>query len=137
MYYINEEHRQNFEFLLQQYKQYKNDRQHLAAIYVASVPDIFPLLDLEEMKEENPLMHVMEFDEDQEKMVASHPGLTGNMKMLVTIGASLFNGTPCDLDIGFSPKFAKAVINACEIRYGLTSVDTSYYKGGEGYSIIQ
>jgi Protein of unknown function (DUF2538) len=136
MYYTNEEHRQNFEFLLLKYKHYKNDKQHLSALYVAAVPDVFELLDLEELEDGNPLVHVLEYSKEKEQMVPGHPGLTGTTSQLVMIGASLYNGTPCDLDYGFSREFAKVVITACEIRYGITDTNPDYYKNDGGYSII-
>ncbi|MDT9027463.1 hypothetical protein [Rossellomorea yichunensis] len=78
----------------------------------------------------------MEFSEEKEHMVPGHPGLTGATSHLVMVGASLYNGTPCDLDYGFSREFAKTVITACEIRYALTQSNCGYYKADDGYSII-
>ena len=58
----------------------------------------------------------MEYNEQEEKMIPSHPGLTGSTRWLVQAGFSLYNGNPCDLDHSNSPEFALVFIEAFKIR---------------------
>jgi hypothetical protein len=120
MYFTDEEHKHNFFELLKMSASQTKDPQYLANFYIAAVPDIYDLFDVENLQGNSPLMSLMYYDEKLEKQIPNHPGLTSSTRQLLEIGVSLFNGHPCDLDYSFSSSFAKVIVQACEIRYRLT-----------------
>lgn len=120
MYFIDEKHNEHFTSFLKSNESLARDPQYLANFYIASVPDIYNLLDIENLQGAAALMSLMKYNEKLDKHVPNHPGLTGSTRQLLEIGASLFNGHSCDLDYSFSSSFAKVIVQACEIRYRLT-----------------
>lgn len=129
MYFINEQHQQNYINLMAEYelKRGSVDRQYEANIYIASVPYIFDLIDLDKLnKSGGPLYHLMEWDEEKKKHVPAHPGLTGSTTKLLTVGLSLYNGYPTDLDYTYSREFANVIIQAIKIRNNLENAATIF-----------
>ncbi len=99
MYFINEEHEKNQKRLQARFARSTGDKQYEANIYIASVPEIFKCFpeDLGQI-EDSPLSHLVEFSEVHEKLIPSHPALTGSTREMVEFGMSLFNGHPVSLD---------------------------------------
>lgn len=122
MYFIDQEHEGNFNELGFLYGVYKvEDPQYLANIYIAAVPEIFKLLNINSsMLSNGPLVSLMKYSDEEEALVPVHPGLTGSSTWLLAIGMSLYNGHQCSLDNRPSSEYFRAVIQAMSIRYRIT-----------------
>lgn len=96
LYFIDETHENNYYSLYTYYGQKGKSEQYRSNIYLASVPDIFHLIELKG-NGSGPLIPLTEHNEKNQKLVPSHPGLTGSTRKLVEVGLSLYNGTPADL----------------------------------------
>lgn len=115
-YFIDDEHKNNFFFLMKQYGfKVGEDGQHEAAIYVSSIRDIFKLITKEELEKTvydriSPLYSLAKWDEDEDTHVFVHPGLTGSTRRMSQFGLSLYNGYPVALDEVFGSVSSKALI---------------------------
>lgn len=126
MFFANDEHKNNFEKLMEKYSQQRtskiaNDVQYVANIYIAAYPEIFECLNLEELDTgAGPLYNLMEWDEEKETHVISAAGLTGSTIRLTEVGLSLYNGYPIGLDDIFGSMTSEEMFNvfvqACKIR---------------------
>ncbi len=121
-YFINEEHKNNFEHLLAHYNLRSNgDFQFVPSIYIASVPEIFYLLPSKEnLDSTSPLFALTEWSEDEEEHVFVHSGLTSTTQQMCEFGLSLFNGRLIGLDEVFgsvkSEEYVRALIQAIRMR---------------------
>ena len=118
MYFIDQKHQKNFDALANFYGEKRTDIHYRSSIYLASVPDIYRLLDLK-TAEFGPLISLSTYDEEKEMRVPSAPGLTGSTSQLVRIGLSLFRGDPVSLDFLLGEEFSQVVIQAMKIRLKL------------------
>ena len=118
MYFIDQRHQSNFEELLNFYEEKRTDIQYRSNIYLASVPDIYYLLDLN-TAEFGPLIPLSTYDEEKKMRVPSAEGLTGSTSQLVRIGLSLFRGDPVSLDFLLGEEFSQVIIQAMKIRLKL------------------
>lgn len=126
MYFANEEHKYNFDNLVEMYTQQRSSKiasnvQYLANIYIAAYPDIFDCLNLKQLNTgAGPLFDLVEWDEEKEMDVVSAAGLTGSTTRLTQVGLSLYNGYPIGLDDVFgsltSQELFDVFIQACRIR---------------------
>ncbi|MFP7442631.1 MULTISPECIES: hypothetical protein [Bacillus] len=124
MYFLDEEHENNFIELIKQYcgGEWLSDVQYAANCYIAAVPDIYSLLNGANKSSGGPLTRLVDYKESDggsHEMVPNQPGLTGSTYKLLEIGMSLYNGHPVDLDYTFVPDYANVVVQACKIRYKL------------------
>lgn len=119
MYFIDEDHEQNFITLTEIYGKKALDLQYRPCIYIAAIPSIYELIDLEKIRLEqnSPLSSLVEYSEHEHILVVSHPGITGSSRRLVEIGLSLFNGNPCDLDFQPSMQHGIAITEALKLRF--------------------
>lgn len=118
MYFIDQEHQRNFEALADFYEKKKTDIHYRSSIYIASVPDIYQLLDLKS-PEFGPLISLSTYDDEKKMRIPSAAGLTGSTSQLVRIGLSLFRGDPVSLDFHFGEEFNRVVIQAMKVRLKL------------------
>jgi hypothetical protein len=97
MYFIDTEHKKNYESLLFCYPEYKRENiEYLPTIYLAAFPEIFKFIDLNEIdKDRSALNQLTDFDDDG-NLIITEPGLTSGTKSLVKLGTSCFNGTNID-----------------------------------------
>lgn len=93
MYFIDQEHQRNFDALADFYEKKQTDIHYRSSIYIASVPDIYQLLDLKS-PEFGPLISLSTYDDEKKMRIPSAAGLTGSTSHLVRIGLSLFRGDP-------------------------------------------
>lgn len=121
MYFIDEEHEQNWFYLYGYYTNAANSRQYQANLYLAAVPDLHRLLKPELIQKERgtPLAQLMDYDERKGELIPSHPGLTSGTILLLEVAMSLFNGHSCSLDAAPSADYAKAIVQAVKIRLGV------------------
>lgn len=118
MYFVDEKHQKNFDALANFYGKKQTDIHYRSSIYIASVPDIYHLLDLK-TAEFGPLISLSTYDEEKKMRVPSAAGLTGSTSQLVRIGLSLFRGDPVSLDFQFGEEFNRVVIQAMKVRLKL------------------
>ncbi|MDQ0197081.1 hypothetical protein [Neobacillus ginsengisoli] len=122
MYFLNEEHKKNFEILLRLYMLSRGeDRQYEATIYVAAVPSVFYLINNKEIDTTcSPLYELMKWDEEREKWKFVSPGLTGATTRMCEFALSLYNGYEVKLDDVFgtvvSREFIDVLLQAIKIR---------------------
>lgn len=118
MYFIDDEHEANFSSLLTFYEKKGNDPQYKANIYIASIPDIYRLIDKNEIHSNGgPVNFLTDYSEKEKKLIPNHEGLTGSTYKLVEIGLSLFNGNDVSLDFNYGEETSKAVLQAIKIRF--------------------
>lgn len=118
MYFIDDEHESNFSNLLSFYEKKVNDPQYKANIYVASIPNIYNLINKNEIHSGGgPLNFLTAYSEKEKKLIPIHEGLTGSTYKLVEIGLSLFNGNEVSLDFNYGEETNKAVLQAIKIRF--------------------
>lgn len=126
MYFANEELKSNYGELMNIYNLTPGQNvQYESNLYLAAFPELYRLINKSQFKPSTgPLVPLMTYSEQEEKMVPSHPGLTGATRWLVEAGFSLYNGNPCDLDYTNSPTFALLFIQAFKIRNKITGLTT-------------
>ncbi|AQQ55628.1 DUF2538 family protein [Planococcus lenghuensis] len=121
MYFINQNHEDNFIALRQYYSKQEHDPEYQAHLYIAAVPELFDLLDPFVLQKASgaALTTLMTYNEQAGNLMPSHGGLTSATTHLLEIGMSLYNGYPCNLDFRPSNEHAEVIIQALKIRYGL------------------
>lgn len=125
-YFIDDEHKNNFFYLLNQYGfKMGEDGQHEASLYLTSISDIYRLISEKELARTvsariSPLFSLAEWSEEEEKYKFIHSGLTGSTTQIGKFGLSLYNGLPIGLDHIFgsvtSREYVEALIQAIRIR---------------------
>ena len=95
LYFQNDEHKNNFRFLMDKYHLRKGNLEYESSIYVAALPVIFKCL-----KDNgtintaiSPLFELTRWDEDKEEHIPCHPALTGVGIRLVEFGISLYTSS--------------------------------------------
>lgn len=122
MYFINQEHEKNFYGLKEFYGPGKSkDLQYQSNFYIAAVPDLFDLLDKQQIKRAtgSPMSSLIDYSEKKRGLIPVHEGLTGSTTQLLEIALSLFNGHLCSLDRKPSKEFGEVILQAIKIRYDL------------------
>ena len=118
MYFMEDEHEANFSSLVTFFERKGTDPQYRANLYIASIPDIYRLIDKTEIHSGGgPLALLTEYSEDKEKLIPTHEGLTGSTRKLVEVGLSLFNGNEVSLDFSYGDETNNAVLQAMKIRF--------------------
>jgi len=122
MYFIDEEHEENYKWIMKKMMLNTNqDVQYEATVYMAAVPQIFRLIEKEKVRPSNsPLFLLTEWDEKIGNHEFTHPGLTGSTKGMCEFAISLFGGEPVSLDSvvasAGSAKFKEALVQSFKIR---------------------
>lgn len=123
MYFINDQHEQNYHYLMGIYKLKPNqDVQYQSNLYISALPEIFKIFPEEIIPDGGgtPLIHCLVWDEELERREVSHAALTGSTMRLVEYGMSLYNGFPCDMNMlagsATSHGYPEAIIQAFKIR---------------------
>ncbi|WP_242266850.1 hypothetical protein [Bacillus cereus group sp. BfR-BA-01518] len=102
MYFVNDKHKENYNFLMRTYHLTREKAvgvQYEANIYIAAYPAIYECIDINTL---------------------DAAGLTGSTRRLVEVGLSLYNGYKISLDDVFSSVLSDELIavffQACKIR---------------------
>lgn len=118
MYFMEDEHEANFSSLVIFFERKGDDPQYRANLYIASIPDIYRLIDKTEIHSGGgPLALLTDYSEDKGKLIPKHGGLTGSTRKLVEVGLSLFNGNEVSLDFSYGNETNNAVLQAMKIRF--------------------
>ena len=125
MYFVNEDHKDNYFVLMGMYGLIPGqDSEYEAAIYIAAYPEIFRAYDLKALKLQvksealGPIFYLMDDDFNPPHRTGA---LTSTTWALCDVAHSLFNGYRIGLDdvfgsIGSSPEALKVFVQACDIR---------------------
>lgn len=124
MYFIDNEHEENFVYLSSQYPEYLRENvEYKPTIYIAAFPEVYKFLDSEEINGgSSALQQLIEFD-SKGKLEIKEPGLTSGAKGLVRLATNLFNGRDFDLadaiDMNQTEGWSKTLLQAIKIRMKL------------------
>jgi|GEM_PF-1908644 len=91
IYFSSENHRQNFERLVERFPKALTDGEYLSACYVAAFPGVFKCFKLED-QEHGPFDWFIRSE--------GNGALTGQTRRLVELGVNLWNGQPVNLADG-------------------------------------
>lgn len=122
MYFINQEHKENYDWIMEKMMLKPNqDVQYESTVYVAGVPQIFRLIKKDKVKPSNsPLFLLTEWDEEIGNHEFTHPGLTSSTKGMCEFAISLFGGEPVSLDnvvaSAASTEFKEVLVQSFKIR---------------------
>jgi hypothetical protein len=113
MYFIDKKHEENYWDLMNHYHIFRGkDVQYEASIYVAAVPGIYEHIEWSKLDSNSPLFALMEWSDEEEKHVPSHPALTGATRRMVEFGLSLYNGYTVSVDEVFGSVSKEEWVNA-------------------------
>lgn len=116
MYFINQEHQENFNKLMDLYNLSSGqDIQYEASIYIAAVPEVYECFKGLGTIDTgfSPLFELMKWNDEEEQHVISAPGLTGSTRRMVELGLSLYNGREISLDDVFGTVASNHLVDAC------------------------
>ncbi|MCM3402957.1 hypothetical protein [Cytobacillus oceanisediminis] len=122
MYFIDEEHKANYHWLMDKYNLSKNeDAQYESSIYVCAVPYVFEAIAEGEMDiSVSPAFTAMKFSEEEGRHIPSHHSLTGTSRALLEFAVSCYNGYRIGIDdliaSNSSDEYFNVIIQAMKIR---------------------
>jgi hypothetical protein len=121
MFFTDEKHKKNYEYLMERYKLLPSqDVQYESTIYIASYPQIFELINQSELTSSSPLFTLTTWDETENRHTFIAPGLTGTTQRMCELALSLYNGFSVNLDEIFgavvSQEMVWTLFQAMQIR---------------------
>ncbi|MEK6190596.1 MAG: DUF2538 family protein [Carnobacterium alterfunditum] len=119
MYFINDSHVNNFKFFSSYYGELSSKPEYQANIYIASIPEIFKLVDTMALHgtENAPLITLMHYNNETNLFAPNKEKLADTFLPLVEIGMSLYNGHQCSLNFELPFVYEQVVLQAMELRY--------------------
>lgn len=118
MYFANEQHKANYDFLMNLYRLEHNKRvDYEASIYIASYPQIFKCYNKSKIGTEyGPLVYLLK---EEERKHHNPAALTGSTRCLLEAGFSMYNGKGVDLASllnHVNEQMFEVFMQACRIR---------------------